>query len=235
MKYEIYCDESQPDVFWSESEKKAKFLVIGGLWLPSELRQELKAGIGELKTKHGFKHEIKWRKAHSKNEAFYIDLIDFFMGYGDQLRFRAIIVEADKVNMVRFHQDDAELGFYKFYYQLIKNWIYSFNEYRVYCDDKTNREGGRLKVLGKTLDYADVSSKVEIVQALPSREVVLIQLTDLFVGIVSSRFNGTIQTGSTKDQIIKHMESRLGIEKLAPTYRSEKKFNIFKINLDGGW
>ena len=38
MKFEIYCDESHPDVFRSKSPARAKYLLIGGLWLPSALR-----------------------------------------------------------------------------------------------------------------------------------------------------------------------------------------------------
>jgi len=235
MKYEIYCDESQPDVFWSKADKKAKYLVIGGLWLPAELRREIKEAINRLKIEHGFSHEIKWRKAHHKTEAFYRALVDLFISYGDQLRFRAIAVEAVKVNIVRFHKDDRELGFYKFYYQLIKHWISDFNEYRIFCDEKTNRRKNRLSVLRETLDRSNITSQVLSVQALPSREVALLQLADLLVGIVSSRFNETIEPGSAKESIVRHLESQLGLVKLIPTLRAEPKFNIFKIKLEGGW
>ncbi|MCX6645148.1 MAG: DUF3800 domain-containing protein [bacterium] len=235
MKYEIYCDESQPDVFWSKSDKKAKYLVIGGLWLPAELRQEIKAGINELKKTHGFNHEIKWHKVHAGKEDFYRALIDLFVGFGDRLRFRCIVVEAEKVNLVRFHQNDKELGFYKFYYQLIKNWIYDFNEYRIFCDEKTNRVGNRLEILRRTLDCSNMTSQVTSVQALPSKEVALIQLADFLVGMISSRMNETIPTDSSKDKLIAYLEHRLGKQRLGPTWRKEPKFNIFKIDLRGGW
>jgi hypothetical protein len=235
MNYEIYCDESQPDVFWSKSNKKAKYLVIGGLWLPAELRQEIKESISKIKKEHEFPHEIKWRKAHAKTEQFFKALIDLFISYGNQIRFRAIVVEADKVNMVKFHQDDRELGFYKFYYQLIKHWITDFNEYHIFCDDKTNREPQRLEVLRRTLDYSNITSNVISVQALPSKEVDLIQLADLLVGMISSKMNETIGPDRIKTKLIKHLEDQLGDRKLGPTIRSESKFNIFKINLEGGW
>ncbi|MBN2209336.1 MAG: hypothetical protein JW759_08585 [Candidatus Coatesbacteria bacterium] len=28
MKSEVYCDESHPDVFWSQAESRARFLLI---------------------------------------------------------------------------------------------------------------------------------------------------------------------------------------------------------------
>jgi hypothetical protein len=73
------------------------------------------------------------------------------------------------------------------------------------------------------------------VQALPSKEVVLIQLADFLLGMASSRLNETVAPGSCKDLIIQNLEQGLKINRLGPTWKSERKFNIFKINLQGGW
>jgi hypothetical protein len=235
MNYEIYCDESQPDVFWSQSNERAKYLMIGGLWLPAELRQDIKHDIRNIKEEFRIKSEFKWHKVHSSKELFYMALIDLFMKYGDQLRFRCIAVEGDKVDLVKFHESDAELGFYKFYYQAIVHWIFDFNEYRIFCDEKTNRVGDRLKTLRRTLDCSNISSKIISVQALPSKESVLIQLTDLLLGMASSRLNETVKPESIKEKLIVYLEQRLGVKLLGPTRKIEQKFNIFKINLQGGW
>jgi len=53
------------------------------------------------------------------------------------MRFRCIAVDREQVNLA-LHQNDGELGFYKFYYQLLHHWILD-NEYRIFCDLKTNR------------------------------------------------------------------------------------------------
>ncbi len=235
MKYEIYCDESHPDVFWSKAAHKAKYLLIGGLWLPTELRGELKSNIRDVKKKYHIAHEIKWHKLGVRHEDLCRDAIDIFIKHGDQLRFRCIAVEGDKVDLVRFHESDAELGFYKFYYQMIVHWILDFNEYRIFCDEKTNRAGDRLRTLGKVLNCANISSKVVSVQALPSNEVLIIQLVDLLLGIASSRFNETMKQGTVKERLVRYLENRLGIQSLQPTGKWEQKFNIFKINLQGGW
>jgi len=44
MKFEVYCDEAYPDLFTSK-KANAHYLMIGSLWLPSELRLELKEKI----------------------------------------------------------------------------------------------------------------------------------------------------------------------------------------------
>jgi hypothetical protein len=235
MKFEVYCDESQQDVFWSRSQNKATYLMIGSLWLPADSRQTLKQEVAALKEKHSFRKEVKWQGITGRYLPFYKDMIDLYISKGDDLRFRCIAVEASKVDLVRFHEEDAELGFYKFYYQLIKHWILDFNEYRIFCDEKTNREGGRLHVLRRTLDYSNITSSVASVQALPSTEVVLIQLCDLLLGAASARLNGKLNAGSAKESVVLHLERKLEIPQLSPTWKSEQKFNIFKINLQGGW
>jgi hypothetical protein len=161
--------------------------------------------------------------------------VDLFIGAGEDVRFRCIAVEAAKVNLVKFHQNDAELGFYKFYYQMLKHWMQDFNEYVVFCDEKTNRAKDRLKVLQQALSCATLMSKIASVQALPSREVVLLQLADFLLGIVSTRLNESAKPGSFKDRLAVYLERRLGRKRLGPTYLSEPKFNIFRIDLKGGW
>ena len=235
MRFEIYCDESWPDVFWSKTQNRHGLLMIGGLWLPADLRQEIKSAINRQKITYNYNFEIKWHKVHSEKEEFYKSLVDLFLSYKDTLRFRCIAVDGNKVDMVHFHQNDQELGFYKFYYQLIKHWLFDFNEYSIFCDEKSNRVKSRLNVLRRTLDYANITSRVISVQALPSNEVVLIQLADFLLGMASSRLNASVKPGSVKDRLICYLEQQIGVERLAATRKSEQKFNIFRINLKGGW
>lgn len=51
MKFEVYCDEANPDVLTS-ANPRARYLMIGSLWLPEELRDEIKARIGTLRQRH---------------------------------------------------------------------------------------------------------------------------------------------------------------------------------------
>ncbi len=233
MNFEVYCDESHPDVFWSQSNARARFLLIGGLWLASDLRQQVKADINALKQRNGFdlEHEIKWHKVHRGRQDFYTRLIELFVDYGDRLRFRCIAVEGDRVDLVRCHESDSELGFYKFYYEMLNGWIEDSNEYRIFCDEKTNRAGDRLNTLRTVLQNSNSLSRIISVQALPSRQVLLIQLTDFLLGMVSSRMNSSVPRGGFKDTLIRRLEQHLGRGRMAPTAKSEAKFNIFRIHL----
>jgi hypothetical protein len=184
--------------------------------------------------KHNAWGEIKWTKISPSKLDFYLDLVDLFVGYGTMLRFRCIAVDQQSVNM-KLHGDDHELGFYKFYYQVLHHWIYDFNTYHIFCDQKSNREPHRFSELRRVLDNANLSANVACVQALPSKEVTLIQLTDMLLGAASSRMNKTLGAGTAKEAVVRALEQRLSVPALRPTYQSEPKFNIFKINLGGGW
>ena len=234
MKFEVYCDEVMPDVFTS-ARPQARYLMIGSLWLPAELREDAKTKIGLLRARFGVWGEMKWTKISPAKAEFYYELVDLFMSYGMDMRFRCIAVDRTQVNMA-LHNNDGELGFYKFYYQLLHHWILDFNEYRIFCDLKTNRDRSRLRVLKRCLDYANKSATIADVQSLPSPEVALLQLCDVLLGTASSRLNETLTPGTAKESLVKRIEARLDLHgSLSPTSAAEKKFNIFKIRLEGGW
>ena len=60
------------------------------------------------------------------------------------------------------------------------------------------------------------------------------QLADVLVGIAAGKLNRRIDKGSAKNELLLALEGNLN-RKILPTSLSEKKFNIFKINLQGGW
>ncbi len=232
MDFEIYCDENHPDLFTS-AKPRAEYLMIGSLWLPCGIRNEIKQKIWSLRKGHNIWGEIKWSKIGKGSLPFYKSLVDLFESYGEQLRFRCIAVRHREFDSC-WHGDDNELGFYKFYYQVLHHWILDFNSYRIFCDIKTNRDLGRLHTLKSCLKCSNISADIKDIQALPSKQVTLIQLSDLLLGIASARINNTLRKDSPKAELVSHLEERMN-RKVAPTQRYEHKFNVFKINLQGGW
>jgi hypothetical protein len=233
MKFDVYCDESSPEAIASENSDN-KFLMIGSLWLPRDKRAQFKDAIHELRNKHKVGGEFKWNRISPSRLDFYCELIEMFFSKEDDLRFRCIAVDCDKVNLTKFHANDQELGFYKFYYQLLHHWVLDFNEYAFYLDYKKNRKRDRLHVLRDCLDDSNLSSLVTTVQATESSQSVLIQLADVLTGCASRRFNNTSTESAAKNQVLQTVEEKLGRE-IGPTTRHVKKFNVFRINLSGGW
>ena len=122
MKFEVYCDESRPDLFASK-RSSARHLVIGSLWFPADLRAGYKEELHKLRDRFKVGGEFKWNKVSPSRADFYRELVDWFFSRGEDLRFRCIAVDREQVDLKLFHEDDQELGFYKFYYQLLHHWI----------------------------------------------------------------------------------------------------------------
>jgi hypothetical protein len=235
MRFEVYCDESRQDALYAKGAVQDKYFLLGSTWLPASLRAAIKDKIGQLRLVEGVHGEIKWRKVSPANEEFYKRLIDVFIGFGTELRFRCIAVDVEKVDLLKYHDGDRELGFYKFYYQMLHHWIDDFNEYAIYCDLKTNRSPTRLQELRRYLRLSNLSSEIPIVQAIPSHESSLLGLTDVLLGAAGTRLNDSVSGTSAKERVISYLEQRLGVTRIQHTPKAVQKFNVFHIRLDGGW
>lgn len=230
MNFEVYCDESGLEALTRKNAHN--YIAIGGIWMQSEYRPIFKKNINDIKKEFNIKGELKWNKVSPAYLKLYEEIIKYFFN-SEELRFRIILVEAEKVNNIRFNDRDAELSFYKFYYQLLHHWIYDFNQYNIFLDLKENRNKGRLKELKRCLDNSNLTSDIYQVQGLPSDQCLGIQLADILTGLVNAKFNNEI-TSEAKKSLIGLVEKFIG-KQISPSPKAEVKFNIFKINLQGGW
>lgn len=230
MNFEIYCDESGLEALTNKAAHK--YTAIGGIWLPAEYRDDLKERMKVIKEENGVYGELKWNKLSPAFYQLYKAVIDYFFSV-DYLRFRVILIESDKVDNIKFHNNDNELSFYKFYYQLLHHWIFDFNSYAITLDLKINRNKGRLEELRKVLDNANLTSEISRVQGLPSEQSAGIQLADILTGLVAAKFNNNTKSKAKLDLIA--LVEKCQAKPIAPTPKWEEKINIFKINLQGGW
>lgn len=201
---EIYCDESRPESLFSRVNTN-EYMVLGGIWVDNKKRKKVKNKIKYLKKKHNITGEFKWTKVSPSKVSFYLEVIEYFFSE-PEIRFRSIVVESAKVDMARYHNNDNELGFYKFYYQLLNKWCEGNEVYRIYLDDKKNKDNTRLPVLGQILNNSGFST-IEDVLAIKSFESVFIQLADLLTGVVSAKFNSQEITSEAKKAVINRVES----------------------------
>jgi hypothetical protein len=209
MDIEVYCDEAYPDLFSSQNPQ-ARYLIIGGIWLKSDDRDHFKSSIHDLRNQYKIGGEFKWTKVSPSKKGFYKDLLTWYFNQGEDLRFRCIAIDHQQVDLIHFHQSDQELGFYKFYYQMLHHWIHPFNNYQIYCDFKRNRLRDRLHILQNCLSNANLTASIKTVQSVRSRESVLIQLSDFLVGLASAKLNNRLKPGSAKEEAVNHFESLLG-------------------------
>lgn len=220
----VYCDESLSDAFVNQRQGTAS-LAIGSLWVSKPLVPKYRDEIHRLRQLHGVFGEMKWRKVTPAAQAFYLDLVRLFFAAGPELRFRAIVVPTAGMDLA-YHKNDPELGFYKFYYQMLVHRLSADGVYRVFCDERPDRERGRIRDLERCL-RAKTNAHLDV-QALPSSQVVLMQMCDVLLGAVSAKFNRKDIASPAKRALVDEIQNRIGHE-IRPTYPSESKFNIFQI------
>ena len=231
MRIEAYCDESRQDYMAHEALGDGHYVLIGSLWLETADRDRIKRGIKQLRQRHNLPGEFKWTRVSPSRLNFYLELVDLF--FEEQLRFRCIVLPADQLDAITFHGGDNELMFYKFYYLMLQAWILDFNTYRFFLDMKTNRVQRRLPKLQSALQNSNRFANVEIVQALPSHEVDLLQFVDVLIGAVGYQFHGVGQS-EAKQSVVAAIEAHLG-HPIGPTAKGEEKFNVFRWRPGGGW
>ena len=230
---EIYCDESRQDLFYNRKAitENNKYIFIGGIMIGTENRKEIKNNINNLKLKYNLNInlEIKWNRVTKKYIDFYKELIDLY--FDSDIYFRTICIDSSKLNLKKYHNDNAELGFYKFYYQLLNNWLKINDSYIIYTDIKTSSDPNVLKNLMNCLNNKKKQNIVKKIYAIESYQSVFLQLEDLIMGITSYKLNfGYNGTSNTKLELIEYLEERLG-HKIVPTSKNAIKYNLFEIKL----
>jgi hypothetical protein len=71
---------------------------------------------------------------------------------------------------------------------------------------------------------------VSRIAAVSSGESVLVQLCDLLLGATQARFNQSNTGSAAKLELTEYLESGIG-HRIGPTWKTERKFNVFRIEL----
>lgn len=228
MNWDVFCDESRHELLVREVGDEL-FVLLGSLWLPRSETESLKKQIKALRTKHSVWSEFKWTKVSPSKLSFYEDLVDLFFKL-PELRFRSIAIKTERLDLATFHNNDSDLGYYKFFYQLLHHRIEFGNTYRIFLDYRSKALNQRNRTLQRTLGAANKRSNIEFVQALRSHDSDFLQLCDLLLGATQAKLNKSIASSEAKTHLIERIETHLG-KPISKTRQSEVKFNIFEITL----
>lgn len=250
--YKIYCDESR--------QNNCEYHLIGGVWIQAESGWDFVNDFHSLcRTRLGIlPAHMKWTnvpsKPTSKYYGFYTDLIDLYFDYNRQgkMCFRTIIADRDYViDHDIHHSGDAEVGFYKLYYQLILHTLSvdSFYHLRIAKRPVSKKaqdmgEMERLNDLKNALNNGVRKKYTErgiffsrdlvlSIQARMAKERVLIQLADIMMGATGYHWNKEHlkeRASEGKVSLSKYIASKLGRENLCfITYASNRNFNVFHL------
>ncbi|MCX6969245.1 MAG: DUF3800 domain-containing protein [Verrucomicrobia bacterium] len=226
MDYVIYTDESRHD-----GPVSGPFMGIGGLWVARSEKDRLTKALQQLRREVGLTGEIKWTKVSALKLESYKRLIDFFLT-NDFLRFRIILVEKSKLDHSAHNDGDHELGFYKFYYEMLVKWMESPHRYLVLLDFKTNKGSDRFGELKRVLKNGmPFGASILDLTVNDSFQSPLAQLADLLTGCVTAAWCNQPPT-SAKGEIVRYLEAKSGVRLILPSASPRpSKLNIFRINL----
>lgn len=235
MEYNIYCDES-----CHLEHDNQRYMILGGIICPKKLRNKVKNDISEIKSKYNIKKnaEIKWNKVSPSKINYYKELIDYFFG-NDELRFRALIIDKTQLNHGEFNQTHDD-WYYKMYYQLLLNLVEPKQENYIYLDIKDTKSAKKVEGLKKYLSFKLMDYEFEIIkniQSMNSQESTLMQLADLLIGAIGYRNRKIYDNDNysvAKRDLMMYVVDKSGYSLTKSTFLSEKKFNLFCINLRGG-
>lgn len=193
MKHYIFADESNTD--------KSRFLLIGGIWVDEITYKQVIAECKNFKHDNNWNEKTKfnWKYISKKTLDQYCMYIDIFFKYN--LQFNCIIIDRKEINLKDNKDNDAELGFYKFYYELLRRNSKIDVPYYIYLDRRNNKEKCRPMVL-KTLLKKDMhplvmqgkrsfdkGRDVRVLELVNSDSYELIQFADLLLGAIGYHYN----------------------------------------------
>lgn len=224
ITYNIYCDES------CHLEADAiPVMVIGAVWCPKDKVRHISEHIRGLKAEYGLARnfEIKWTKVSNAKYHFYQSVVDHFFADPD-LHFRGVVIpDKGKLDHAAFQQDH-DSWYYKMFFILLKQILSPQAIYNIYIDIKDTRSQNKVEILHDILCskiYDFDKSIINRVQHIRSHETEILQLTDLFIGILGYLHRG-LSTNQAKLNLIQKVRENTGLSLLQTTLPREDKFNL---------
>ena len=193
MRQLIFADESSTD--------KLRYMFIGGIWVDEQTYSQVLEECKRFKRENNWDEQTKfnWKNVSKKTLPQYCRFIDIFFKYN--LQFNCIIIDRKEIDLKANEDKDAELGFYKFYYQLLRKNSKPNAPYYIYLDRRTNREPNRLEKLKSFLqqdthpiDFWGIRTTnkgldVKALEFVNSKSYELIQFSDILMGAISYHYN----------------------------------------------
>ena len=220
--FNIYCDESR-----HTSDPTQQFMVIGGVRCPRDRKHDLVGQIHRLQARHNAHGELGWKRVSPNKAAFYEELLALFANTPD-LSFRCIVADRNKLDHDKFNDGDAELGFYKLYYQMLVHWLEKGQSYHIYLDWQQNQAQHRFHDLATVLTTKLRNhAAIECLEPVTSSNLPLLGLADVLIGAVGYAWNGLGSSGA-KLRVVDLLAESAGLSTLARgTPRAAQKVNIF--------
>ena len=224
LMYNIYCDES-----CHLEHDNQPVMLLGCIWCPLSEVSRLASELRDIKARHRATGELKWTKVSPARNAFYQELVSWFLSEAP-LHFRALVVQnKSTLNHAYFNQGSHDEFYYKMYFSLLNKILSPDKQYNIYLDIKDTRSRQKVRKLSEVLrnDKFDFTSRmIHHIQNIHSKESDLMQLADFLLGAVSYRHR-RLSGNAAKEAVIARLEEGLARDLLSSTPLREEKFNLF--------
>jgi hypothetical protein len=218
--YRVFCDES----CHLENDGEDN-MVLGGLFVKESSYQKITDDIKRLKNEHKLNPEVKWTKLSRSRMPFYKALIDLFFN-DDGVFFRAVVADKRGLDHERYNNGDHDIFYYKMFYYVLSHFVSINKSFRVFLDYKDTKSQERLIELESVLRNKFGQGLAVSLQNIRSHEVLLMQVTDLFIGAIGYR-NRRLDSSEIKLELIEYIEGKIGQGLDRQSRLQEEKFNIF--------
>lgn len=237
-------------IFADESNLNSKFMLIGGIWVDEITYKVVIERCNTFKESIGWTSDAKfnWKNVSKLTLPKYKNFIDIFFEFN--LKFNTIIIDKSEINLRKNYENDAELGFYKFYYLLL--WHNSVRkqevEYWIYLDRRNNKKETRLDDLKKHLqrDKANLINNIweeekglniKLLEPVNSKYYNLIQFTDILLGAFGFYYNQrhiNKNVSQVKYELAQYIATKIGRNNLCfSTFKKGyKNLNIWKFDVN---
>jgi hypothetical protein len=143
LRVHVYCDESR-------HTQPSGFMSLGSVWVSDSAKPDLYSALRSCMKGYGVGSEVKWHRVSAQVLDAYLEFVDVFFRT-PECWARVMVLDNSMLDAA-FHDGDSELGFYKFYYELLEKWIHpAQGEYNILLDFKQNKDAGRHKDLLQVL------------------------------------------------------------------------------------
>lgn len=223
-------------------------MVLGGLVIRADSEEVFNETMEKYRELTNMKAELKWSKVSVQKLSEYKTFIDYFfaLNNADRIHFHSMIVDNHQVNHRKFNQNNPELGFYKFYYQLLlhafgRRYCKTDHEARfiVHLDERTTKyKLGTLKTVlnrGIMKKYNIGWNPFRSIEPGDSKQSNLLQVGDLLIGAVGYQKNGYNLIAGAKQakiDLAEHIAATVGLADLKQdTLANNKRFTIWNFTL----
>lgn len=237
--YYISCDESR---------QNQRYMLLGGLIIHRDKIDKFNSMIRLYRDKYNMKAELKWTKVSQQKFQEYKLLIDdfFILNNANDIQFKCIVVDTHKIDNLKFNSNNYEIGFYKFYYQLLLN---SFA--KNFCNDRIKVKfivnldhrisSYSLNDLKEVLNNGCKSkgfshSKPFLsIEPIDSKKSDLIQLNDIIlgsIGFIRNGFDRLPNSSEAKIKLASYIKKKSNItsyEKGSTYY--QRRFNVWNFRM----